>query len=121
MVSTFVAVSGEELFERLEKWVQSLDDQTEWATLAIELQLHANRSPAFSELFAVFNSKQQAQFGRLIEVLFDKHDLIPPAPPIQLARHFIALTHGLAIEEGGLVSNAILVFLRALMASAQRK
>ncbi|WP_432734334.1 TetR/AcrR family transcriptional regulator [Ralstonia solanacearum] len=108
----------------LEAWAITLDQDTDWSVLAVELQLQANRSAAFAAEYRVVWEKHQSELAHFVAQLFSRLALIPPAEPLQLAASFMALAHGLALQRittgQGPAGQMIMVFLRGLLASAAR-
>lgn len=112
----------EQVFEELESWAATLNSDAAWCMLSIELQLHANRSPAFADKYRNVWDAHRAGLGRVIGKLFATFGRTPPAEPEELAAAFMALAHGLALQGIGTrpdpSGRLILVFLRGLIASA---
>jgi AcrR family transcriptional regulator len=93
--------------------------EPEWSLLAIELQLHAQRDPAFAARYNDSKARTHAAFARLLEILIDRHGLTSALPPRQLAIGLHALWSGLVIEgtvEGALSrSDMHLAFFKAMI------
>ncbi|CUI09355.1 hypothetical protein BN2497_13487 [Janthinobacterium sp. CG23_2] len=106
----------------LESWASTLNNDADWCTLSIELQLHANRSPTFALEYQTVWDAHRAGLGRVVGKLFATLGRTPPAEPEELAAAFMALTHGLALQRVAgrpdPSGRLILVFLRGLIASA---
>lgn len=124
--SVLAVTEGREtdVLHRLGQWAKTLNADADWSLLAIELQLHANRSAAFAKEYVAVQKAHQAALGDLVARLFDRLGLVPPAPPNELAASFMALAHGLALQRAGGAADPagkmIMVFLRGLIASSQR-
>jgi len=107
----------------LEAWASALNTDADWSMLAIELQLHANRSPGFAAAYDDVIKQHRADLGRIVARFFAMMALEPPAEASHLAMAFMALAHGLAVQrtrdEADLSGELILVFLKGLIASAQ--
>ena len=108
----------------LELWAAELDRETDWAMLSIELQLHAQRSPAFATAFqSVWDTHRQA-LGQLLTRLFHGLGRRLPADPAALAAGFMALAHGLALQRLSAPDEPgdcmLMVFLRGLIAGAAK-
>jgi len=108
----------------LERWAETLNQDADWSTLAIELQLHANRSETFAtEYDAVYATHRQA-LGDLVERLFAMLGLVLPGDPVEIATGFMALAHGLALGrargEPDAVGRTVMLFLHALIGTAER-
>jgi AcrR family transcriptional regulator len=114
-----------DVLARLEHWAETLNTDADWSMLAIELQLHANRSPSFAAEYVAVREAHRAALGRLVRRLFDRLGLVPPVAPDELAASFMALAHGLALQRAGIgpdpAGKMIMVFLRALIASAKSR
>ncbi|QPI53387.1 TetR/AcrR family transcriptional regulator [Massilia antarctica] len=112
----------EQILGDLESWAATLNNDADWCTLSIELQLHANRSPTFALEYQTVWDAHRAGLGRVIGKLFATLGRTPPAEPEELAAAFMALTHGLALQRVAgrpdPSGRLILVFLRGLIASA---
>ncbi|WP_035060034.1 TetR/AcrR family transcriptional regulator [Andreprevotia chitinilytica] len=115
--------STDDVLAGLEAWATELDQDADWAVLAVELQLHANRSPAFAAEYGTVWEVHRGELARFIARLFGRLGLIPPAEPTQLAASFMALAHGLALQRATTgqepVGRMIMVFTRGLIASAK--
>jgi AcrR family transcriptional regulator len=113
---------GADVLARLDRWAETLNTDADWSMLAIELQLHANRSPSFAKEYRAVLGAHQARLGALVAALFDRLGLAPPAAPDELAVAFMALAHGLAVQRIARgpdpAGKMIMVFLRALVSSA---
>ena len=113
----------EEIFAELESWAATLNRDASWSMLSIELQLHANRSPAFAAKYQTVWDAHRARLGGVVDKLFATLGRTPPAEPEELASAFMALAHGLALQAGGTrpdpAGRLILVFLRGLIDSAE--
>jgi len=118
------AAGGGDALVGLEHWAETLNRDADWSMLAIELQLHANRSETFAaEYDAVYAAHRQA-LGDLVERLFAMLGLVPPGDPVEIATGFMALTHGLALGrargEPDAVGRTVMLFLHALVGTAER-
>lgn len=106
----------------LELWAAELDRETDWAMLSIELQLHAQRSPAFAVAFLGVWEAHRHALGQLLTRLFHGLGRQLPAEPAALAAGFMALAHGLALQRlsapDGPGDCVLMVFLRGLIAGA---
>jgi len=118
-----VGLTGDEVLAALDAWAVTLHADGDWAMLSIELQLHANRSPAFAAEYGAVWEVHRSALGRLIGRLFEYLGLVPPAEPEQLAAGFIALAQGLGLQRAAIhpdpTGRMIMLFLRGLIASAE--
>ena len=114
----------EQMLAELEAWASTLNHDADWCMLSIELQLHANRSQTFAAEYQKVWDKHRSEIGGVIGQLFNKLGRTPPAAPDELAAAFMALSHGLALQRTTTRSDPsgrlIMVFLRGLIASAER-
>lgn len=118
-------IERDDVLARLDSWAASLNHDANWSMLAVELQLHANRNPAFAVEYEAMWQQHRDELGSLIDRLFKQMGLIPQADTGEMAAGFMALAHGLALQrvdarpdQSGLL---IMVFLRGLIAGAKRQ
>ncbi|HTD06372.1 helix-turn-helix domain-containing protein [Undibacterium sp.] len=116
--------SEDDVFKALDAWAAALHADADWAMLSIELQMHANRSPAFAVEYGAVWKAHRTALGLLIGRLFQHLDRIPPAEPEELAAGFMALAHGLGLQRATIspdpTGRMIMIFLRGLLAAASR-
>jgi len=114
----------EQMLAELEAWASTLNHDADWCMLSIELQLHANRSQSFAQEYKKVWDRHRSEIGGVIGQLFDKLGRTLPAAPEELAAAFMALSHGLALQRMSTrpdpSGRLIMVFLRGLIASAER-
>lgn len=112
----------EQLLAELENWASMLNQDVDWCMLSLELQLHAKRSSSFAAEYQKIWDKHRSGLGGVISLLFTKLGRSAPAAPDELAAAFMALSHGLALQQNmdrqNLSGRLIMVFLRGLIASA---
>lgn len=80
---------------------RDLNPKPDWSTLAVELQLYANRS---TELQAEYAAMREALFQRLgaaLARIFDHLGLTPGVSPKELAMGLISTSVGFSIQFGG--------------------
>jgi AcrR family transcriptional regulator len=106
----------------IEKWAATINSDPGFAILAIELQLHALRSPSFAAPYNELNRKHRRALGQIVTRLFDILGKKPPADPAEIATGFIALGRGMALlskdVEPNRTGRIIVTFLKALIGSA---
>ncbi len=68
----------------IEKWAETVSC-TDLGVLAIELQLHALRSPAFAEVYNEMNRKHRRALGTMIAQLFELFGKQVPGDPSEIA------------------------------------
>ncbi|CAI0879745.1 TetR/AcrR family transcriptional regulator [Serratia proteamaculans] len=111
--------STEQVLAALEAWSATLNLEADWCMLSIELQLHAQRSPAFAVEYQKVWDVHQAKIGAVIGSLFQQVGKTPPAEPNELAAAFMAMAHGLALQRTGVGADPsgrlIMLFLRSLL------
>lgn len=114
----------EQMLAELEAWASTLNHDADWCMLSIELQLHANRSQSFAQEYKKVWDRHRSEIGGVIGQLFNKLGRTLPAAPEELAAAFMALSHGLALQRMSTrpdpSGRLIMVFLRGLIASAER-
>src|SRR4051794_17686910 len=81
----------------LEKWAAGVNSDAGFAVLAMELQLHALRSPSFAKGYDELNRKPRRILGALISRLFELLGRKAPADPVEIATGFLALGRGMAL------------------------
>jgi AcrR family transcriptional regulator len=82
----------------LDRWAEARYSKFEWATLTVELQLHASRSSAFARKYAGCFSRYKKQLAELVSLNFERHERRLPLPAADLAAALIALADGLALQ-----------------------
>ncbi|SDR49566.1 transcriptional regulator, TetR family [Paraburkholderia fungorum] len=116
--------STDDILNTLDVWSQSLDSDPDWSVLAVELELHASRNPAFAVASQALWSAHREGLARFFEQLFARLGRVPPESPALLATSFMGLAHGLALQRSAVanvpVGRMMMVFLRGLVASAER-
>ena len=112
------------IFESLERWASTLNSDLDWSRLAMELQLHATRNPAFAADYATVRDRHRDALADLLTQLFSRLSLEPPAPARDIAMGFMALAQGLSLQTPDGSARAagplIVAFLKGLIALAQR-
>ena len=118
-------INSDDVLASLDSWAASLNHDANWSMLVVELQLHANRNPAFAVEYEAMWQQHRDELGFLIDRLFRHMGLIPQVDTSEMAAGFMALAHGLALQrvdagpdQSGLL---IMVFLRGLIAGATRQ
>lgn len=108
-----------DVLSSLDRWAETLTAEADWWMLAIELQLHAHRSPAFAAEYLPVLEAYQAELSRIITHLFNRLDRPLPADPRALAAVLVAVAHGLALQSIGRAPDPIgpmvMVVLRSLL------
>lgn len=95
----------------------ALSHKTQWSLLAIELQLFAQRDPAFAAAYNQCKSNYHSEFALIVTDIVGRHGLSPVLPPVQIAIGLYALWSGLVVQ--GAVAGALprdqvlLAFFRA--------
>jgi AcrR family transcriptional regulator len=113
---------GADALAALERWTATMNNDADWAMLAIELQLHANRNTDFAREYDAVNAAHANALGILVGRLFAALGKVPPDDPIATARGLMALVHGLALQRAPSQPDSsgvmVMTFLRALLATA---
>jgi AcrR family transcriptional regulator len=94
------AESADELSAAMERWGAMRNQEPEWASLNVELQLHAKRNPGFRANYADYFRRYREALAELVALRFEKVGRLPPAPVEDLAAVLIALADGLALQRG---------------------
>lgn len=117
--------SIEQVLDALELWCEKFEKDRNWSILAIELQLHALRSPTFAASYAHFWLEHEKRIAELIRRTFKRAGKVAPAHCAQLAAGFMALANGLAVQESmerpPLIAATITLFLRSFIDAAERE
>lgn len=90
-----------EILDSLDVWLERMNADADWALLAMELQLHARRSPTFAAEYDAIQARHRDRLGELVERLFALSGKRLPAPAPQLAGGLMALVHGLVLQRTG--------------------
>jgi len=94
-----------------------LSHETQWSLLAIELQLFAQRDPAFAAAYNQCKSNYHSEFALIVSDIVERHGLSPVLPPLQIAIGLYALWSGLVVQGtvGGALprDQVLLAFFRA--------
>ena len=113
----------EEVLDKIASWLKKLQKNKKLSGLAFELQMYANRNPAFRKKFDSAKAKRLRELAEGLKTLFDLHGLEPKIDFFQMAIGFAALWNGFSMQ--GNVPGAknadqvTLVFLKALLESAK--
>jgi AcrR family transcriptional regulator len=106
----------------IEKWAETVNSDPDLGVLAIELQLHALRSPAFGEVYNEMNRKHRRALGGMIAQLFELFGKKAPGDPTEIASGLATLSRGLALAPAGADGHRggriVLTFLKALLEAA---
>jgi AcrR family transcriptional regulator len=106
----------------VEKWAETVNADAELGILAIELQLHALRNPAFAEVYNEMNRKHRRALGAMIAQLFELFGKKVPGEASEIATGLATLSRGLALapaeSDGHRDGRIVLTFLKALIEAA---
>jgi len=106
----------------IEKWAETVNSDPDLGVLAIELQLHARRSPAFAQVYNETNRKHRRAIGAMITQLFELFGKKAPGDASEIATGLATLSRGLALSPPGRDGNRggriVLTFLKALIEAA---
>ena len=92
------AASADEMSAALGRWGDMRDQEPEWASLNIELQLHAKRNARFQPQYSDYLRHYREALAELIALRFEKVGRQPPAPVEDLAAVLVAIADGLASQ-----------------------
>lgn len=111
----------DQILVELETRFETLKQKKDWSILAVELQLHALRSPTFAESYACFWREHEQRVASLIGRMFARLGTKPPAQTGRLAIGFMALINGLVVQESvsspARIAPTLSMFLRAVIAA----
>lgn len=114
--------SADEVLDSLEAWAATIDQRINWSMLSIELQLHAQRSPAFAVAYQAVWQTHRDALSAWIGRMFEDRGLRAPIAAQEIAAALMALAHGLSLQRvaahSGVSSSVLVVFLRGLIAMA---
>jgi AcrR family transcriptional regulator len=106
----------------VEKWAETVNSDPDLGLLAIELQLHARRSPAFAQVYNEMNRKHRRALGVMIAQLFELFGKKVPGDPSEIATGLATLSRGLSLSppsrDGNRGGRIVLTFLKALIEAA---
>lgn len=89
--ASLTGAGADQIFEAIKVWLSYLSDRGEWATLAAELRLHANRDRAFGERWRDAEARCLAGFAELLADLARRLSLQPVIPVLCLAQTMLDL------------------------------
>lgn len=101
-----VQLEPKELFKAVNEWLMTTHSDSDCPLLAVELQLHARRSPEFAEAFYALQDRQTQTLARILRIYFEASSTEPPIDLLDLARTLIALAHGLSLQRPEVKSGA---------------
>jgi len=113
------AERGETASSALDRYLAAFGDDADWVRLDIELQMHAARSPAFASDYAALQRQIRTALSELIGLLFGKAGRRPPMALDDLADLFVALIHGLVLQQVRDPGAAIKLVLNSLFLAAE--
>lgn len=83
---------------------RTLNPKSNWSTLAVELQLHANRSVAMQADYSALRDALFRRLGAAFQQIFDHLGVTPGISPEDLAMGLVSTAVGFAIQFGGSVT-----------------
>jgi len=113
------AEQGKDAASALDRYLESLGGDADWARLDIELQLHAARNPTFAADYDVLQSRTRSGLTQLIAALFAKAGKRSPVPLDDMADLFVALVHGPLLQRARDPGAAVKLVFESLMAMAE--
>ncbi|HEY8024855.1 MAG TPA: helix-turn-helix domain-containing protein [Burkholderiaceae bacterium] len=109
----------------IQRWAATIHADPDAAALALELQLQAQRSPAFATGYRELNRAHLHELGELIARLFALLGRELPGDKTEIATGFIALVRGMALMSGDLEAGStgriVTTFLKAIVASGEKR
>lgn len=91
--ASLMGVGAEETFGALSSWLRDLNDKKEWATLAAEFRLHAQRDLVFGDKLRSAEAGALAGFADIIGDLAERLGSRPALPPFVLAQMLFDVWH----------------------------
>lgn len=110
---------GKDATSALDRYLEGLGGDADWARLDIELQLHAARNPTFAADYDALQSQTRSILSHLIAALFKCEGKRPPASPDGMASLFMALVHGLVLQQARDPGATVKLVFGSLMATAE--
>ncbi len=110
---------GKDATAALDRYLEGLGGDADWARLDIELQLHAARNAAFATDYDALQSRTRSGLAHLIAALFGKEGKRPPTSPDDLADLCVALVQGLVLQRARDPGAAVKLVFESLIASAE--
>ncbi|AKC80606.1 hypothetical protein XB05_19000 [Xanthomonas arboricola] len=104
-------------------WLVELHQDSTDGMMLLEMQLHADRNPAFGERYGRHKAKFVEAFARTVEQVFARFGLTPSMPPRQIVIGFWALLSGFSLQRTTYLEHAESVYtayLQAIVASSAR-
>jgi AcrR family transcriptional regulator len=92
------ATNAEQMNRALGRWSAMRNQEPEWASLNIELQLQAKRDGRFRPKYLDYFRRYREALAELITLRFEKVGLRPPARVDDLAAVLVAIADGLALQ-----------------------
>jgi AcrR family transcriptional regulator len=77
---------------------RGLNPKSNWSSLAVELQLHANRSRTIADRYAAIRTSFLQRLGTSFRRIFDHMGLEPAIPPEEIGMGMLATSVGYAIH-----------------------
>lgn len=121
------AVDAEAMLSGFARRFEHSDAGAHWATLAMELQLHAMRDEVFGQAYRECLGQHHAAVADLFVAIFAKAGCLAPAEPETLAAAAMAFGHGLSLQAAygprqgkpRYAPDMFILYLRGLMALAK--
>lgn len=104
-------------------WLRDLPGQRGWASLALELRLHAQRDPRFGARLADAERRLMERFGELIGDLAARHGLRPVLPEATLSAVLLDLWYAAVLRVGpaDAAEAVVMPVLRGLLAPSDSR
>lgn len=101
MLATTGGLGLEPALDAVSTWRGTITHRTQWALVAIELQLHAARDEGFAAHLDAAQARIDRRFSDHIEQLALRNRLNPALPPLQIAQILQMLWRGMALRWAG--------------------
>ena len=93
-----VRLEPKDLYEAISEWLKTMHYESDCPLLAVELQLHARRSPEFAKAYYALQDQQTRSLARILKVYFKALGTKSPIAPLDLASALTAMAHGLSLQ-----------------------
>lgn len=97
-LSALMDLGADSISGALTAWLESMAANDDCTMLAVELQLHAKRNPAFASQYYALQRQSTLTLAGIIERYFTANGASLPMQAIDLADAVTAISHGLALQ-----------------------
>lgn len=97
-LSALMDLRAASVSDALTGWLESMAADNDCTMLAVELQLHAKRNPAFASRYYALQRDSSETLAGIIERYFAAKNASLPMNAVDLADAVTAISHGLALQ-----------------------